>query len=95
MYEEALVQARAPRCSKGYVLFKDADGRFTKCAAKDDNERFFCICEGLFSAAGYEPGREEPLYTAGTTAARVDRILPTSDLMAELAGAPALLPLVA
>ena len=76
MYQEALVQARAPRCSKGYVLFKDADGRFTKCAAKDDNEHFFCICEGLFSAAGYEPGREEPLYTAGTTAARVDRILP-------------------
>jgi nitronate monooxygenase len=95
MYQEALVQARAPRCSKGYVLFKDADGRFTKCAAKDDNDRFFCICEGLFSAAGYELGREEPLYTAGTTAARVDRILPTSELMAELAGAPALLPLVA
>ena len=77
------------------MLFKDADGRFTQCAAKDDNEHFFCICEGLFSAAGYNADDERPLYTAGTTAAKVDRILPTSDLMAELAGAPALLPLVA
>ena len=66
-----------------------------QCAAKADNERFFCICEGLFSAAGYDPDREKPLYTAGTTAARVDRILPTSELMAELAGSPALLPKVA
>jgi len=94
MYQQALVRPRAPRCSKGYVLFKDEEGRFTKCAAKDDNEHFFCICEGLFSAAGHG-GREEPLYTAGTTAARVDRILPASELMAELAGAPALVPLVA
>ena len=78
MYQEALVQGRPPRCAKGYVLFKDADGRFTQCAAKDDNEHFFCICEGLFSAAGYER-TERPLYTAGTTAARVDRILSTSD----------------
>jgi hypothetical protein len=45
--------------------------------------------------AGYDVGEERPLYTAGTTAARVDRILRTSDLMAELAGSPALLPLVA
>ena len=95
MYRDALLQARPPRCSKGYVLFKDADGRFTQCAAKDDNEHFFCICEGLFSAAGYDPDREKPLYTAGTTAARVDRILTTSELMAELAGSPALLPAVA
>ena len=85
MHQVPLVRARAPRCSKGYVLFKDADGRFSKCPAKDDNDRFFCICEGLLSAAGYERGREEPLYMAGTTAARVNRILPTSDLMAELA----------
>ena len=95
MYQQALVRPRAPRCSKGYVLFKDADGRFTQCAAKDDNEHFFCICEGLLSAAGYNAREEVPLYTAGTTAARVDRILPTSELMAELAGASAHLPLVA
>ena len=95
MYQEALVQVRPPRCAKGYVLLKDPDGRFTRCAAKDDNEHFFCICEGLLSAAGYDADREQPLYTAGTTAARVDRILAVSDLMAELAGAPALVPLVA
>ena len=77
------------------MLFKDADGRFTQCAAKDDNEHFFCICEGLFSAAGYDPHREKPLYTVGTAAARVDRILTTSQLMAELAGSPALRPKVA
>ncbi len=95
MYRDALVQARPPRCSKGYVLLKDAEGRFTQCAAKDDNKRFFCICEGLFSAAGHEPDGEKPLYTAGTSAARVDRILSTAGLMAELAGSPALLPQVA
>jgi nitronate monooxygenase len=95
MYREALVGGRPPKCAKGYVLLKDADGRFTQCAARHDNERFFCICEGLFSAADYNADQEQPLYTAGTTAARVDRILPAGDLMAELAGAPALLPLVA
>jgi nitronate monooxygenase len=95
MYREALVQGRPARCGKGYVLLKDADGRFTQCAAKDDNESFFCICEGLFSAAGYDPDKEKPLYTAGATAARVDRILPTAELMAELAGSPVPLPTVA
>jgi nitronate monooxygenase len=86
MYQTALVRGRPASCAKGYVLLKDAAGRFTSCAASEDNERCFCICEGLFSAAGYNADEEEPLYTAGTTAARIDRILPTSDLMAELAG---------
>jgi nitronate monooxygenase len=40
MHRDALVRARPPRCAKGYVLFRDADGRFTQCTAKDDNERF-------------------------------------------------------
>jgi nitronate monooxygenase len=95
MYRTALVGGRPASCAKGYVLLKDAAGRFTSCAAKEDNERFFCICEGLFSAAGDDAAEEEPLYTAGTTAARVDRILSTSELMAELAGAPVSLPAVA
>ena len=68
------------------MLLKDAQGRFTRCPAKTDNEHFFCICNGLCSAAGYAADQEEPLYTAGTSAARVDRILPVADLMAELAG---------
>ena len=76
----------ALQCDKGYVLLKDAQGRFTRCPAKEDNEHSFCICNGLCSAAGYDADQEEPLYTAGTSAARVDRIIPVSDLMAELAG---------
>ena len=86
MYQASLGRERPTRCAKGYVLLKNAEGRFASCAAKEDNERFFCICEGLFSAAGYDADKEEPLYTAGTTAARVDRILSTRDLMTELAG---------
>jgi nitronate monooxygenase len=95
MYQTALVRGRPASCAKGYVLLKDASGLYASCAAKDGNERCFCICEGLFSAAGYDAGKEEPLYTAGTTASRVDRILTTSDLMAELAGAPVILPVAA
>jgi nitronate monooxygenase len=86
MYQTALVRGRPPRCDKGYVLVRDATGRYASCAAKEDNEHFFCICDGLLSAAGYNAEEQEPLYTVGATAARVDRILPAADLMAELAG---------
>ncbi|HEY5388453.1 MAG TPA: nitronate monooxygenase, partial [Thermoleophilia bacterium] len=86
MYQSALIRRRPPKCDKGYVLLRDAEGRFTRCSAKEDNERSFCICNGLCSSAGYGADTEEPLYTAGTTAARVDRILSVEDLMAELAG---------
>jgi nitronate monooxygenase len=87
MYQSALSQRRTPKCDKGYVLFKDENGRFTRCLAKEDNAQFFCICNGLCSSAGLG-GSEEPLYTVGTTAARVDRILPARELMAELTGSP-------
>jgi nitronate monooxygenase len=92
MYQSALARRRPPRCDKGYVLLKDARGRFTRCPAKDDNEHFFCICDGLCSAAGHGADGEEPLFTTGTTAARVDRILSVRDLMAELAGTRETLP---
>ena len=92
MYKSALARSRPPKCDKGYVLQKDADGRFTRCPAKDDNEHSFCICDGLCSAAGCGGDQEEPLYTTGTTAARVDRILTVDGLMAELAGARQTLP---
>ena len=92
MYRSALARRRPPKCDKGYVLGKDAKGRYTRCLAKEDNEHFFCICNGLCSAAGYGADKEEPLYTAGTNAARVDRILSVDDLMAELAAAPQMLP---
>jgi len=92
MYQSALARRRPPRCDKGYVLGKDAQGRYTVCSARQDNEHSFCICNGLCSAAGYDVGTEEPLYTAGTTAARVDRILSVGDLMTELSGVRELLP---
>jgi nitronate monooxygenase len=92
MYQSAFARRRAPKCDKGYVLLKDAEGRFTRCPAKEDNEHSFCICNGLLSAAGYDAGEEEPLSTAGTAAARVDRILSVGDLMAELAGVRQLVP---
>jgi nitronate monooxygenase len=85
MYRSALVRARKPKCDKGYVLLKDAGGRYTSCPARHDNEHSFCICNGLLSSAGIGHG-EAPLYTCGASAWRVDRILPVKELMAELAG---------
>ncbi len=86
MYQSALARRREPRCDKGYVLLKDEAGRFTRCPAKHDNEHSFCICNGLLRSAGYDNDGEEPLYTSGTNAWRVDRILPVRELMIELAG---------
>jgi len=92
MYQSALARRRVPKCDKCYVLLKDVQGRFTRCPAKDDNEHYFCICDGLCSAGGYDIDTEEPLYTTGATAARVDRSLPARDLMADLAGGRQALP---
>jgi len=47
-----------------------------------DNEYAFRICNGLGSTAGYGTDEDEPLCTAGTSAARVDRILSVDDLVA-------------
>ena len=92
MYVSALRRLREPRCDKGYVLLKDAEGQFSRCPAKESNEHAFCICNGLLSSAGYNPEKEEPLYTVGTNAYRVDRIVPVKALMDELAGTAALCP---
>jgi nitronate monooxygenase len=86
MYLSALARRRKPKCDKGYVLLKDEKGNFTRCLAKESNFHHFCICNGLLSSAGYNPDQEEPIYTVGSTAARVDRILSVKALMAELAG---------
>ena len=83
MFVSALKKLRAPRCDKGYVLQKDTEGKFTKCAAKQDNEGYFCICNGLLSSSGYD-SREEPLFTCGTNASRVEKIISVHDLMEEL-----------
>lgn len=87
MYESALKRIRKPKCDKGYVLLKDAEGKFSVCAAKASNEHHFCICNGLLSSAGYNADKEEALFTVGTNAARVDRILSVKILMDELKGA--------
>lgn len=86
MYDSCLRMVRKPKCDKGYVLLKDTEGKFARCPAKESNEHDFCICNGLLSSAGYNPDKEEPLYTVGTNASRVDRILSVKELMAELAG---------
>ena len=86
MYQSSLKRLRTPKCDKGYVLLKDSAGNFTICPAKEDNENYFCICNGLLSSGGYNPDKEEPLYTVGTNAARVDRIVSVHTLMQELKG---------
>lgn len=86
MYVSSLRRLREPKCDKGYVLLKDSEGKFTRCPAKESNQDFFCICNGLLSSAGYNPDKEEPLYTVGSNAYRIDNIVPVKTLMDELAG---------
>ncbi len=85
MYQSSLKALRKPKCDKGYVLQKDAEGKYTVCPAKVDNRQYFCICNGLLSSCGYNTSEEEPLYTVGTNAFRVDKIIPVKTLMDELA----------
>lgn len=86
MYVFALRKLRLPKCDKGYVLLKNKEGKFTVCPAKESNEHYFCICNGLLSSAGYNRDREEPLYTVGTNASRIDSIVSVKALMEELTG---------
>ena len=81
MYRQAVEGTRQARCNKGYLRM--ADG----CPAATGPDEFFCICNGLLSSAGYNPDEEPPLYTVGTNAYRVDRVVTVRDLMAELTGA--------
>jgi nitronate monooxygenase len=86
MYQSSLKRLRQPKCDKGYVLLKDSEGKFTRCPAKENNEDYFCICNGLLSSAGYNPEKEEPLYTVGTNASRIDKIVSVKTIMDELVG---------
>jgi len=86
MYQSAIRKLREPKCNRGYVLLKDAEGKYTRCPAKESNEHHFCICNGLLSSAGYNPDVEEPLYTVGTNAYRVNKIVPAKTVIDELAG---------
>ena len=86
MYVSALSKKRKPKCDKGYVLQKDSEGKYSVCPARVSNEHHFCICNGLLSSANYNPDKEEPLYTVGTNASRVDKIVSVKSLMQELTG---------
>lgn len=83
MYEGS--KFRKPLCNKGYVLQKDSERKFTKCPAKENCKKYFCICNGLLASAGYEE-KEFPLWTVGTNAHRVDKIVSVKTLMDELKG---------
>ncbi|MEI6080502.1 MAG: nitronate monooxygenase [bacterium] len=79
---------RTPKCRMGYVLQRGNDGKLSVCQAmpgRPNNDKFLCICSGLMSSAGYAP-TEPPLYTVGTNAYRVNRVLSTEELMRELRG---------
>lgn len=78
MFVEASGGSRKAKCDKGYLL------REGKCLAKDDASSFFCICNGLLCAAGIDKSGEMPLYTVGTNASRVSKILTVAELIAEL-----------
>ncbi len=86
MYVSALAKRRTPKCDKGYVLQKDREGKYSLCPAKRSNEHHFCICNGLLSSAGYNPNEEEPLFTVGSNADRIDKIVTVKALMQELTG---------
>jgi nitronate monooxygenase len=76
-YQEALTFSRAPKCDKGYLLNKG------NCPAKLENDKSFCICNGLLSSINLADN-EKNLYTVGQTAHRINKILSVNELMKEL-----------
>ncbi len=86
MFRAALEGERKPACTKGYVLQRDSGGKFSRCLGKEDSAHYFCICNGLLSSAGYNPEDEEPLYTVGSNAYRVESVVTVKALMDELRG---------
>jgi nitronate monooxygenase len=79
-YQQALARERAPKCDKGYLLNKG------HCPSKYENEKTFCICNGLLASISLNKLNEKNLYTVGSNAHRVDRILSVQELMQELQG---------
>ncbi len=87
-YQQALVRERAPKCDKGYLLNKG------NCPSKFENEKTFCICNGLLAAIEMNNQNEKELYTVGHNAFRINRIMSVQELMAELQGLPVPLDMV-
>ncbi len=83
-YAQALEHGRPLLCDKQYLLHKDRDGNMT-CLALEGYEAF-CICNALLSAVDCNTTSDLPIFTVGTNASRVDRILSVDELMNELTG---------
>jgi len=81
-YQQAIARERAPKCDKGYLLNKG------HCPSKHENEKTFCICNGLLSSIDLNNQNEKNLYTVGANAYRIDRIMNVHELMAELQNIP-------
>lgn len=76
---------RTPCCNRGYLLQKDASGKYSICGAKENNIKFFCICNGLGASSDLYFD-ELPLWTVGENAWRVNKILSVKELMDRLKG---------
>ncbi len=84
MYLSTLKGLRQPKCNMGYVLSKDSEGKFSKCIAKENHLEAFCICNGLLSSGGYNSDKEEPLYTVGAIAEKIEKIQSIKEIFNEL-----------
>lgn len=81
-YLEALAGKRTLRCDLGYMQH---DGN---CRAMGE-EGDFCICHGLITAVGLDLDlSKKPIYTVGTNAYRVEKIVSVKELWEELTGFP-------
>ena len=81
-YQKALKRVTTPKCKWGYLLHNG------ECMALK-SPRHFCICDALLAAAGKNSDPESlPIFTVGTNAARVDRIMSVDELITELTGYP-------
>ncbi len=78
-YQDALHHVRPPKCDKGYLLNKGF------CPSKEENEKTFCICNGLLAATNCNKNEKE-LYTVGHNAYRVSKLMSVKELMNELSG---------
>ena len=83
-YRQALSRGRPLLCNKQYLLRKGKDGHLT-CPALESHEAF-CICNALLSAVDRNNTSDLPVFTVGTNASRIDRILSVDELIDELIG---------
>ena len=74
------LQKRRTDCTKGFLLQQRKYSLF--CPAKN-NQKYFCICNGLLAAIGIEADLE-PIYTIGAEGWRIKKILSVKELMYEL-----------